>query len=227
MVLSAITEASGASVLFTGDNFTRLLGGLGTSITVAGLALLAGIPLGIILGALRILRNPVLRVVLRLYLEFFRIVPTLVLLFLTYYILPRELGVQVDGVTVAVVTFGLWVAAEISDIVRGSLISVSDHQVDAGKALGMNGLQVLWYVRIPQSINLSARVIMTTSLLLLISVIDVITVGQQIMEANRMTHPDAAFWVYGFIFLLYFIICWPLAMIAKALEKRAKERNNG
>ena len=88
--------------------------------------------------------------------------------------------------TVAVVTFGLWVAAEISDIVRGSLISVSDHQVDAGKALGMNGLQVLWYVRIPQSINLmvpatinlAARVIMTTSLLLLISVIDVITVGQ-------------------------------------------------
>lgn len=149
MVLSAITEASGASVLFTGDNFTRLLGGLGTSITVAGLALLVGIPLGIILGALRILRNPVLRAVLRLYLEFFRIVPTLVLLFLTYYILPRELGVQVDGVTVAVVTFGLWVAAEISDIVRGSLISVSDHQVDAGKALGMNGLQVLWYVRIP------------------------------------------------------------------------------
>lgn len=80
---------------------------------------------------------------------------------------------------------------------------------------------------VPATINLAARVIMTTSLLLLISVIDVITVGQQIMEANRMTHPDAAFWVYGFIFLLYFIICWPLAMIAKALEKRAKERNNG
>ena len=79
---------------------------------------------------------------------------------------------------------------------------------------------------VPATINLAARVIMTTSLLLLISVIDVITVGQQIMEANRMTHPDAAFWVYGFIFLLYFIICWPLAMIAKALEKRAKERNN-
>ncbi|TPF95976.1 amino acid ABC transporter permease [Bifidobacterium sp. UTBIF-78] len=232
---ASTTLASGASVLFTGDNFTRLLSGLGTSVTVAGLALLVGIPLGVVLGALRILKNPVLRAALRLYLEFFRIVPTLVLLFLSYYILPRELGVQVDGVTVAVVAFGLWVSAEISDIVRGALISVSDHQVDAGKALGMNGLQLLWYVRIPQSINLmipatinlAARVIMTTSLLLLISVIDVITVGQQIMEANRMTHPDAAFWVYGFIFFLYFIICWPLAMIAKALEKRAKERNNG
>ncbi|WP_181281765.1 amino acid ABC transporter permease [Bifidobacterium rousetti] len=229
------TLASGASVLFVGDNLARLLSGLGTSVTVAGLALLAGIPLGVVLGALRTLKNPVLRAVLRLYLEFFRIVPTLVLLFLSYYILPRELGVQVDGVTVAVVAFGLWVSAEISDIVRGALISVSEHQVDAGRALGMSGLQLMWYVRIPQSvnlmipavINLAARVIMTTSLLLLISVIDVVTVGQQIMEANRMTHPDAAFWVYGFIFFLYFIICWPLAMIAKALEKRAKERNNG
>ncbi|TPF86304.1 amino acid ABC transporter permease [Bifidobacterium sp. UTCIF-37] len=241
MVLSAMTDplhvalASGMDVLFVGDNLTRLLSGLGTSVTVAGLALLAGIPLGVVLGALRTLRNPVLRAVLRLYLEFFRIVPTLVLLFLSYYILPRELGVQVDGVTVAVVAFGLWVSAEISDIVRGALISVSEHQVDAGRALGMSGLQLLWYVRIPQSvnlmipavINLAARVIMTTSLLLLISVIDVVTVGQQIMEANRMTHPDAAFWVYGFIFFLYFIICWPLAMIARALEKRAKERNNG
>ncbi|WP_241520152.1 amino acid ABC transporter permease [Bifidobacterium catulorum] len=242
MVLSAIDSAStvlaadaGWTILFTGDNLTRLLGGLWTSVSIAGLALVFGIPLGVVLGALRILRNPVLRAVLRLYLEFFRIIPTLVILFLFYYILPREMGVQVDGETIAVVAFGLWVAAEISDVVRGALISVPEHQIDAGKALGMNGLQLLWYVRLPQSINLmvpatinlAARVIMTTSLLLLISVIDVITVGQQIMEANRMAHPDSAFWVYGFVFLLYFIVCWPLAMIARALEKRAKERNNG
>ena len=113
MVLSAIDSAStvlaadaGWTILFTGDNLTRLLGGLWTSVSIAGLALVFGIPLGVVLGALRILRNPALRAVLRLYLEFFRIVPTLVLLFLSYYILPRELGVQVDGVTVAVVAFG-------------------------------------------------------------------------------------------------------------------------
>ncbi|OZG57944.1 ABC transporter permease [Bifidobacterium tissieri] len=241
MAPSAIDQAlvlaaqPGWTVIFTGDNFTRLLGGLWTSVSVAGLALIFGIPLGVVLGALRIMHNPILRAVLRLYLEFFRIIPTLVILFLFYYILPREMGVQVDGETIAVVAFGLWVAAEISDVVRGALISVPKHQVDAGKALGMNGLQLLWYVRLPQSvnlmipatINLAARVIMTTSLLLLISVIDVITVGQQIMEANRMSHPDSAFWVYGFVFLLYFIVCWPLARIAQALKKRAKERNNG
>jgi polar amino acid transport system permease protein len=226
---------AGFTVILTGDNFTRLLAGLWTSIGISGLALIIGIPLGVILGALRTLPNPALRVVLRIYLECFRILPTLVVLFLAYYILPAELNVQVSGPTVAVVAFGLWVSAEISDVVRGGLVSVSDHQVDAGKALGMNGLQLLRYVRLPQSINLmipatinlATRVIKTTSLLLLISVIDVVTVGQQIMESNRMTHPDSAFWVYGFIFLLYFIVCWPLSKLAQMLEHRAKERNNG
>lgn len=227
------SAASGAQVLFLGDNLSRLLEGLGTSLAISGLALLIGLPLGILLGSLRIVDNWALRGILRVYLEFFRIVPTLVVLFLFYYILPREMGIQIDGKTIAVIAFALWVAAEISDVVRSGLISVPDHQIETGKALGMSGFQLLWYVRLPQSINLmipavlnlATRVIKTTSLLLLISVIDVVTVGQQIMETNRMAHPDAAFWVYGFIFLLYFIVCWPLSMIAKALEKRAKERN--
>lgn len=234
MALSLVEAASsGAQVLFLGDNLSRLLGGLGTSVTIAALALLIGLPLGIVLGSLRIVNNWLLRGILRLYLEFFRIVPTLVVLFLFYYILPREMGIQIDGTTIAVVAFGLWVSAEVSDVVRSGLISVPDHQIETGKALGMSGLQLLWYVRLPQSINLmvpavlnlATRVIKTTSLLLLISVIDVVTVGQQIMETNRMAHPDAAFWIYGFIFLLYFIVCWPLSMLAKVLEKRFKERN--
>lgn len=235
LTVLASAAHSGIGIIATGDNLTRLLTGLWTSISIAGLALVIGIPLGVILGALRTAPNPLLRGVLRLYLECFRILPTLVVLFLAYYILPAEFNMQVSGPTVAVVAFGLWVSAEISDTVRGGLVSVADHQIDAGKALGMNNLQLLWYVRLPQSINLmipatinlATRVIKTTSLLLLISVIDVVTVGQQIMEANRMTHPDAAFWIYGFIFLLYFIVCWPLAKLAQTLEHRAKERNNG
>ena len=231
----ASSSGRGIGVITAGDNLMRLFQGLGTSLSIAGLALLIGIPLGIVLGALRITRNPIVRVILRVYLECFRIIPTLVVLFLAYYILPAEFNIQVSGPTVAVVAFGLWVSAETSDTVRGGLVSVADHQVDAGRALGMNGMQLFWYVRLPQSINLmipatinlATRVIKTTSLLLLISVIDVVTVGQQIMEANRMAHPDAAFWIYGFIFLLYFIVCWPLAKLAQTLEHRAKERNNG
>lgn len=228
-------ELSGIEVLFEGNNFSRLLGGLWVSVKVSALALIIGIPVGIILGALRTVPNRILNWTLRLYLEFFRIVPTLVLLFLAYYILPRELGFRVGGETVAVVAFALWVAAEMSDIVRGALISVPVPQVEGARALGLRRVQQLQHVQIPQSINLmvpatinlATRVIKTTSLLLLISVVDLVNVGQQIMEANRQQHPDAAFWVYSFIFVLYFLACYPLAAAANRLEARAKERIHG
>jgi polar amino acid transport system permease protein len=226
---------SGIDVLFEGNNFSRLMGGLWVSVKVSAVALLIGVPAGIILGALRTVPNRIVAWVLKLYLEFFRIVPTLVLLFLAYYILPRELGFRVGGETVAIVTFALWIAAEMSDIVRGALISVPVSQVEGARALGLGRIQQLRYVQIPQSvnlmvpatINLATRVIKTTSLLLLISVVDVVNVGQQIMESNRQQHPDAAFWVYSFIFVLYFLACYPLAAAANRLEARAKERIHG
>jgi polar amino acid transport system permease protein len=228
-----LLASSGVQVLFLGDNFARLMRGFGTSLSIAGLALLIGIPLGIVLGSLRTLRNRPVRFILRVYLEIFRIIPTLVILYLAFYILPEAFGVQIDSHVTAVVAFGLWVSAEMSDIVRGAFVSVPEHQVETAKALGMNGFQILWHVRIPQSIslvipaaiNLAARAIMTTSLLSLILVIDVVNVGQQIMEANRMDYPDSAFWVYGFIFILYFICCWLLASVAKYLERRSRRNN--
>jgi polar amino acid transport system permease protein len=211
------------------------MGGLWVSVRISALALLIGIPAGVLLGGLRTVPSRAIEVVLRLYLEFFRIVPTLVLLFLAYYILPRELGFRIGGEAVAVVAFAMWIAAEMSDVVRGALISVPVAQVEGARALGLGRLQQLRYVQIPQSvnlmvpatINLATRVIKTTSLLLLISVVDVISVGQQIMEANRQQYPNGAFWVYSFIFVLYFLACYPLAAAANRLESRAKERIHG
>ncbi|MEO3734490.1 ABC transporter permease subunit, partial [Lactiplantibacillus plantarum] len=109
-------DHSGISVLFEGTNFERLLGGLWVTVKIAAVALIVGLILGIILGVLRTFKNRPLRVVLRLYLEFFRIVPTVVLLFLFYYILPRQLNFNLPGDQLATLVFALWVAAEMSDI---------------------------------------------------------------------------------------------------------------
>lgn len=73
---------------------------------------------------------------------------------------------------------------------------------------------------IPLSINLITRMIKTTSLILMIGVVEVLKVAQQVIEANRMASPNAAFGVYLAVFLLYFIACWPISMFAKYLEKR-------
>jgi polar amino acid transport system permease protein len=65
--------------------------------------------------------------------------------------------------------------------------------------------------------------IKTTSLVLMIGVAEVLKVAQQIIEANRMASPNAAFGIYLTVFLLYFIVCWPISMIAKRLEKKWKD----
>ncbi|MFR4967880.1 amino acid ABC transporter permease [Lactobacillus kalixensis] len=221
---------SGINVLFEGKNFARLMAGLWTSTWIAAVSLIIGLILGLIFGILRTRPNKAVRFILRLYLEFFRIVPTVVLLYLVYYILPRSFHINWSASWMAVLAFSLWVAAEFSDIVRGAIESVPKSQRNSGLALGLNQVQLFRYVLLPQAaklelpatINLATRVIKTTSLLMLISVMEVINVGQQIIEANNQRYPTGVFWVYGFIFILYFIIDYPLSAWAKSLTARQK-----
>ena len=219
---------SAINVLFTGNNFSRILQGLWTSVWIAGVSLIIGLILGTLLGILRTLPNKIIRFILRLYLEFFRIVPTIVLLFLFYYILPRTFHINWPASWMAVLAFSLWVAAEFSDIVRGALESVPLVQKESGLALGLSRMQLLRYVLLPQAvqlelpatINLATRVIKTTSLLMMISIMDVIAIGQQIIEANNQKYPTAVFWIYGLIFFLYFIIDYPLSKWSKRLAAK-------
>ena len=100
----------------------------------------------------------------------------------------------------------------MSDLVRGALISIPKHQYESSEALGLSKVQTYWYIIIPQtlrrliplSINLITRMIKTTSLILMIGVVEVLKVSQQIIEANRMSSPNAAFGIYLVVFLLYF-----------------------
>ena len=116
----------------------------------------------------------------------------------------------------------------MSDLVRGALISIPIHQYESAEALGLTRMQSYRYIILPQvvrrllplSINLITRMIKTTSLLLMIGVVEVLKVAQQIIEANRMGSPNAAFGIYLMVLFLYFIACWPISLLAKYLEKR-------
>ena len=218
----------GIEVLFKGTNFLRLLEGLWTGVEISLIAVAFSIPLGIVMGVLMNLRSKVLRVILRIYLEFIRIMPQLVLLFLVFFGTTRWFGWNLPGETAAVIVFTMWGTAEMGDLVRGALISIPKHQYESAAALGLTVSQTYRYVIIPQtirrliplSINLVTRMIKTTSLILMIGVVEVLKVAQQIIEANRMASPNAAFGVYLVVFLLYFIVCWPISLGARALEKR-------
>ena len=221
-------QDSGISVLFMGSNFLRLLEGLWVTMRISLIAVLLSIPLGILFGMFMTLKNPLSRAVSRVYLEFIRIMPQLVLLFIAYFGVTRAFGWNLSADASAIIVFVLWGTAEMGDLVRGALISIPKHQYDSASALGMTKIQTFIYVVVPQTmrrlipltINLTTRMIKTTILVVLIGMTEVLKVGKQIIDANRFEYPTAALWIYGVIFLLYFLACWPISILAKKLEKR-------
>ncbi len=218
----------GLDVLFKGKNMLRLLGGLWVAVKISLISVAISIPLGILLGIIMTSKNPIIKAVTRVYLEFIRIMPQLVLLFIVFFGSTSALGINISGELASVIVFTVWGTAEMGDLVRGALISIPKHQYESSAALALTPAKTYIYVIIPQtvrrliplSINLITRMIKTTSLILMIGVVEVLKVAQQIIEANRMSSPNAAFGVYLTVLLLYFIICWPISMLAKRLEKK-------
>ena len=216
----------GLEVLLKGKNLARILGGLDAALKISMISVAISIPLGIILGILMTWKNPICRAILRCYLEFVRIMPQMVLLFLVYFGTTRAFGWDLSGELASVIVFTVWGTAEMSDLVRGALISIPIHQYESAEALGLTRMQSYRYIILPQvvrrllplSINLITRIIKTTSLILMIGVVEVLKVAQQIIEANRMSSPNAAFGIYLTVLFLYFIACWPISLLAKYLE---------
>lgn len=218
----------GLEVLFKGKNFLRILEGLGTALKISMVSVIISIPLGIIFGILMTFKNPVCKAVMRFYLEFVRIMPQLVLLFLVYFGSTRAFGWNLSGELSSIIVFTVWGSAEMGDLVRGAITGIPAHQYESSYALGFTKMQTYKYIILPQtarrliplSINLITRMIKTTSLVLMIGVVEVLKVASQIIEANRMTSPNAAFGVYLIVFILYFLACFPISLFAKYLEKK-------
>ncbi|MCR5402064.1 MAG: amino acid ABC transporter permease [Treponema sp.] len=219
------------SVLFKGKNFPRLMGGLWVTIWIAAVSVLLSILLGFVFGIILTRKNRIIKVLCNIYLEFMRIMPQMVLLFLAYFGITHAFGISISGEAASIIVFTLWGTAEMGDLVRGSLESIPRHQYESGRAIGLTEKQIFFYIIIPQTIkrlvplsmNLITRMIKTTSLVVFVGVIEVVKIGQQIIEANRLTIPTAAIAVYGVIFLMYFIVCWPLSLAADKLEKKNKD----
>ena len=218
----------GISVLFKGNNFLRLCQGLWVTLRIALMAMIFSIILGFILGMIMTSKNKVVKLICRIYLEIVRIMPQLVLLFLVYFGAAKHLGMNMPGELAAVIVFTFWGTAEMGDLVRSALISIPKHQYESGYGLGLTKLQVFIYIIFPQTIrrllpaaiNLLTRMIKTTSLVVLIGVVEVVKVGKQIIDASRYTASDSALWVYGAIFLMYFAICFPFSRLSAFLGKK-------
>ncbi|MCP1225546.1 amino acid ABC transporter permease [Sebaldella sp. S0638] len=202
--------------------FPALLEGLWVTLRIALFSIIFSVIFGIILGIIMNSQNIIIRIVTRVYLEVFRIIPVIVWLFVVFFWIPMGTGLNITGEGAAVLVFSMWGSAEMGDLVRGAIESLPKIQSESAKSIGLNKIQIYYYVLIPQAlkrvipsaINLSTRIIKTTSLVVLIGVVDVVKKGQQIIERTK-----SAFLIYALLFFIYFIICYPLSYYSRKLEK--------
>ena len=163
-------------LLSKGTNFERLLYGLWVTIKLSLISAIFSIIFGILFGLFMVIKNPITKIISQIYLQVIRIMPPLVLLFITYFGVTRIYGVHISAETSAIIVFTIWGTAEMGDLVRGAIESIPKSQIESATALALNKKQIYLYVIIPQiirrliplSVNLITRMIKTTSLVVLI-----------------------------------------------------------
>ncbi len=197
--------------------------GAGQTLAISLLAILFATLGGVAYGVLAQQGGRLVRGLLRVYLELFRVVPVLVWLYLFFFGLPIFFGLDIPAFWCAVLVLALWGASEVGEVVRGGLNSLARGQQEAGLALGLSTWQLYRHVLLPQAlqrltpptINIYTRIIKTSSLAVLIGVVEVIKVGQQIIERTY-----ASVLIYGLLFLFFLSVCYPLSLASRRLEQK-------
>ncbi|MBZ7933954.1 amino acid ABC transporter permease [Campylobacter sp. W0065] len=209
------------------DTLSRLWQGLFITLEISIISIIITSFFGLILGILMSFKNRYIYILCRFILEFVRIIPLLVWLFIVYFGFSRWLGVNLSSTVSAIIVFSIWGSFEMMDLVRSSLQSIPKHQYESAKSLGLNKFQAYFYIIIPQafrrltpvSMNLLTRMIKSTTFAYLIGSVELVKVGQQIIEFNNK-NDLAPFIIYGFIFFIFFIICYPITLYSRKLEKK-------
>jgi len=189
---------------------------------LAAVATVLATALGLVLAGIQLFAWRPLRWLVELYLYVIRGVPLLVMLFAMYYALPYA-GIQIDPITGGIAVIGTYFGAFMTEVFRGAVLSVPKGQWEAGRAIGMRTPGILRDVVIAQAlrvagppyINTLIMVVKATSLVSVIGLADITFVGRQIVE--RTLEP---FIVFGFVALVYFVICYALSRLGRRIEAR-------
>src|SRR2546426_556887 len=201
------------------------LGGFtGGTLRLAIPAIVLGFVLGIFIGIARLARAWWISLPATLYVEFFRGVPLVMVIFWIWFIIPQLLRRPIPEYGVALTAFVVFEAAYFGEIVRAGIQSVPRGQVEAATALGLTRAQSMRVVVLPQAIRNMVPSLVTqmivlfkdTSLASIIGYVD-LTKAAQIVN-NREIKP---FQIYIFIAIVYWLCTYSMSVFARRLERRA------
>jgi polar amino acid transport system permease protein len=212
--------------LLVGDLFnTGELGGLALTLLIGFCSIVLATMLGGILGVMRSARSRALSIPALLFVQSFRNVPLLILVFWAFFV-PPLLGIETSKFVSVMLALTLFTGAYIGEIVAGGIRAVPGGQIEAARALGLGPVQIQLWTVLPQAFfnmlpALAGRYVVSiknTSLAFLIGLAELTEIGKQI-SARLMTAPVE---VYLTLLLIYFAVNRGVSSATRALESRRR-----
>ena len=204
-------------------NLPFMLQGLVTSLQISAMVALGGTLLGLAVAVIRYSGVPVLSAVSRVYIEFVRGTPLLVVLFIAFFGLPALFGYQTTAYTAAVVAFILFIGAYLAEDIRSGLMTVKPTLIQAALATGLTRAQTLRFIVVPLAVrriiptlfNQYVRLFKFTSVASVIGVSEF--TGNAMLVSAREFQPVT---ILAFVALTYLVICLILSGIGRWLYAR-------
>ena len=211
------------------DRWLALLKGLGMTLKITALALILGVVLGVLVAVVRSshdqMRHPgglmrLLNKLCHLYLTVIRGTPVMVQLLIMYFVV---LVNSTNVVMVASITFGINSGAYVAEIVRGGIMSIDKGQMEAGRSLGLNYIQTMWHIIIPQAVKnilpaLGNEFITLLKETSIVNVIGAKDITKWAMNVQGRTYQ--AFMPFIGIAIVYLIMVIILSKLVSMLERR-------
>ncbi|GHJ39284.1 amino acid ABC transporter permease [Streptomyces sp. TS71-3] len=213
---------------WVGPVASYLAGGLRETALLALVSIAASLVAGTLLGTVLTLPGRGIRAVVRAYVEVWRGLPIIIILFFIFFVLPI-IGIRVDTFTAAAIGLSLWGSANMAEVVRGAVQSVPRGQAEAAAALGFSWTGRMRHVLLPQAarralpplIGLVVNLTQQTSLAAVIGLLDVLEAAQRSIERLTLSGGSShAVPILGAVLAVFFVICLPLTMLSRWYERR-------
>jgi general L-amino acid transport system permease protein len=209
---------------------TGAWGGLLVTLVLAVSGIVISLPLGILLALGRRSQLPVVRVLSVIFIEFWRGVPLVTVLFFATFMLPLFLpnGSQIDALLRALVGVALFAAAYMAEVVRGGLQAIPRGQLEAASALGLGYWQSTGLIVLPQALRLVIPGIVNTfiglfkdtTLVLIVSIFDFLGQLQAAFADPNWATPVTLFTGFAFAGMVYFCFCFGMSRYSLFVERR-------
>jgi polar amino acid transport system permease protein len=208
---------------FATPEFLFLVQAVRWTLLLSLVALVGGGIVGLVIAILRTAPIRPLRWLAVGYIQFFQGTPVLMQLFVTYYGLAVVFALKIDPWPAVILAFTLYSGAFLGEIWRGSIQAIPRPQWEAAECLALSFPKQLWYVILPQAMRISipptvgfvVQLIKSTSVAALIGFVELTRAGT--LMTNLTFKPMI---VYPVVAALYFVLCWPLSLLAQYLERR-------